>query len=525
MALANFFGKTALAASQVLRDFDLVEFRQRLESAPVLLAFDAAAVASPQGRATIDLSARLLGRLYPYVVVEALDEGAAGYVQSTQLLLQRINPNIDLNAERLSQALVVGSTRLASGRVEENVFYVGSLDWIALFSPNGPVGSGESANPFGAGAAACLGAANVFRAVFKQALPDARPDGDVSLSLLSYAQGNGLPKGASEWPSAIPFADTILVGAGAIGHGTLWALSQLRGVSGTLQVVDDEPIDLSNLQRYALASQADVAVAKVTLAVKEITGTGMIPLPFKGTWAEYLAQRPDWQLPRVAVAVDTAAARISIQSSLPRSIVNAWTQSADLGVSRHPDFLQGACLACLYMPKGTRKSESEMVAEALSLPELEVRELLYRNSIVNVALAERTAAVNQQPLSLLLPFVGQPLRTFYQETVCGGVLLTSSSGNTNETPMAFQSALAGIMLAAELIAEDLDLRPSSLPATTRIDLLRPLGGHLNIPVQKRSDGRCLCHDKHYQQVYQEKYAAPSGHAEPTLCSYTAAHHR
>lgn len=505
MALANFFDKAALAASQVLRDFDRVAFQQQLESSPVLLAFDGAAVASPQGRATIDLAARLLGRLYPCVVVHPLDPAAAAHVNAVQAVLQAINPAIDFQATQARVALVVGNTALDDALGAIPTFYVGSSDWIALFSSTAPVGSGESGNPFGAGAAACLGVANVFRTVFAGALPNAQPDTDIQLSLLTYATPTPWPSTEPGWPAVVTFSDTVLVGAGAIGNGVLWALSQLPQARGTLEIVDHEPIDISNLQRYALATQADVAVPKVYLAVERLTRMGLTPRPFKGMWGEYLAQRPDWKLARVAVAVDSAEARISIQASLPQRLFNAWTQSADLGISRHLDFLTTACLACLYMPKGERKSESVMVAESLSLPEAEVREMLYRGTVVDLALAERIAAANQAPVELLRPFVGKPIRAFYQETVCGGVLLTTGTGQLNETPMAFQSALAGIMLAAELVVDDLGLRTAELPATTRIDLLHPLGNHLNIPFQKRPGSRCICLDKHYQQAYQAKY--------------------
>ncbi|MBW3127207.1 E2 ligase fold family C protein [Hymenobacter profundi] len=501
MALANFFEKAALAASQVLRDFDRTVFAQQLESNPVLLAFDGAAIASSQGRATIDLSARLLGRLYPIIMVQALDHAAQAYVPAVEALLQAINPKIDLHASRCCVALVVGDTALQATDAACPTFYVGSLDWLALFSPNAPVSSGSSSNPFGAGAAACLGVANVFRTVFAASLPHAQVDSEVRLSLLTYDANTAQPA----WPEVISLSDTILVGVGAIGNGAVWALSQLIQAEGTLVVVDDETIDLSNLQRYALATQDDINLAKVMLAIARLGSTKLTTAAFEGSWSQYLGQRSNWVLPRVAVAVDSAAARISIQSSLPRRITNAWTQSTDLGISRHPDFIEKVCLACLYMPKGQRQSESEMVASALKLPELEVRELLYRNVAVDAGLAERIAVINQQPVELLLPFVGRPLRRFYQETVCGGVLLTTEAGHLNETPMAFQSALAGVMLAAELVIEDLNIRPTELVSTTRINLLQPLGAHLNIPVQKQPGSRCFCHDKHFQQAYRDKY--------------------
>ena len=71
--------------------------------------------------------------------------------------------------------------------------------------------------------------------------------------------------------------------------------------------------------------------------------------------------------------------------------------------------------------------------------------------------------------------------------------------------MAFQSALAGIMLVAEVVAHAGGLKPAPQPATTKIDLLRPLGKYLNIPAQKHKSGFCICQDPDYISAYKKKY--------------------
>jgi hypothetical protein len=63
---------------------------------------------------------------------------------------------------------------------------MGSDRWVARVSTIAPVGSGGSANPFAAGAAACVAMANVFRAVFAQWIAKPRLDADVTLSLLNF---------------------------------------------------------------------------------------------------------------------------------------------------------------------------------------------------------------------------------------------------------------------------------------------------------------------------------------------------
>jgi hypothetical protein len=103
-------------------------------------------------------------------------------------------------------------------------------------------------------------------------------------------------------------------------------------------------------------------------------------------------------------------------------------------------------------------------------------------------------------------------RAFYQRAVCGGLLMKLTDGQqaaTATVPMAFQSALAGIMLAAELIKDAAGCAPAPTPIT-RINLLRPLAPFLHDPRAKDASGRCMCADADVLAVYKRKYATAPG---------------
>jgi hypothetical protein len=135
-----------------------------------------------------------------------------------------------------------------------------------------------------------------------------------------------------------------------------------------------------------------------------------------------------------------------------------------LGISRHTFIGDQACLACLYLPTRQQKNEDELIAEAIGLPEekLTVRRMLVTNEPLDKSHLIKIAEATKVDVEKLLQFEGRPLRSFYSQAVCGGVLLTLGAEPATqrrvEVPMAFESALAGILLAAELVAKAARLR-------------------------------------------------------------------
>jgi hypothetical protein len=573
MALASFFDKAALSAGALLQDVDAVAIRTHLMSVVVGLCWDELAAASPEGRHAADLAIDLLARLYPRIALVATASHDPDATRRTDDAPQRtLRERLELRAREINDVieiedsprdvsvwLVLGRTpvpqmdSVADHGQAPIIYYLGSSAWTASISTGGPVGSGPTTNPYGAGVASCLGAAAVFRAVFRNQLTDvaprsasgvampseidmaqtsaandAPPRNTVTLSVLDLLLTRDRlvvpPNDVVGGEAPVDIGEAFLVGAGAIGNAVVWALARTPSLRGMLHVIDGESVDLSNLQRYVLASQHSLGCAKVDVAhgaaVRDRAASSQLGVTRHAlTWAAFLRSRGNYNLDRVLLALDSAEDRIAVQASLPRWIANAWTQPDNLGVSRHEFLENGPCVACLYHPTGTRKNKDQLYAESLGCATndelMEVRVLLHNGKPVGRNFIERVALRLGIDHVELLRFEHASLDEFYVGALCGGIVFRLGGGlamgRPAEVPMAFQSALAGILLAAELVIDAGGLREAPLPARTEVDLLRlrvedgPLL-RLNTPATKHPSGRCICQDDVYRRAYSAKHA-------------------
>lgn len=510
--MAEYFARNAQAAAALVQGFDASLLGARLEGEVIGIAYDASVERNAEGQAALDLSLRLLSRLYPTLAIVALPGTKPVYLRRFRALARSINPRIDIEDQltNATKLLVFGVTKVDGGRkAKSHTWYVGSDNWIVKVSRSGPVGSGASGNPLAAGAAACIAAANIFRAVFVQELSAASLDTEVATSLIDLRPATA----SSTNPplTIVKLVDVHLVGAGAIGNGVLWALSRM-GCEGILHVVDHESVTDSNLQRYVMLTAKDQGSKKAELAVQWLSrlAPGLSVKPHVLPWDEHIVSVAEHKVNTVLSAVDTARARIEIQASLPRVIYNGWTQRGEAGVSRHHFLSPLACLACLYLPTGQAPSEDLIIARALRLGEddatvREVRRRLVLNVPTERAFLERIATAAGLETHRLAEFEGRLLRELYVEGVCGGRVMEFHQAALQvkaEVPMGFQSALAGILLAAELA------RPVPLSTNvTQIDLLSIFPERAGHNRAKITAPPCICQDNDFLEVFRSKYGA------------------
>lgn len=512
MALAQYFERNAQAAAALIKGFDAGLLGTKLEQEVIGLAFDTSVESSKEGQAAVDLALRLVARLYPRLVIVGAPGTKSTYLKRLHQLARSINPLIDISQDvhDATRLLVMGTSKFPlNKKAKTHTWYVGSDNWFAKLSMSKPVGSGTSNNPFGAGAAACIAVANVFRAVFAKELSEPALDVALSTSLLDLRPTTA----SSHNPplASVRLDDVHLVGAGAIGNGALWALSRMPCL-GTLHVVDHEKISDSNLQRYVMLVASDRMKDKAALAKEWFTPSKnrLNIVPHVKDWASHIASIKEHKAGTVLSAVDSAEARIQIQASLPKVIFNGWTQRGEAGVSRHWFLGERACLACLYIPTGIAPSEDLLVAKALRLGEdeptvREVRRRLQLSVPTERAFLEQIAATAGISVDKVTLFENRPLRDLYVEGVCGGGVMEFHQAALQakaEVPMGFQSALAGILLAAELA------RPEPLEHTvTQIDLLGSFPERPGTPRTKTLTPRCLCLDKDFIEIFKQKYAS------------------
>jgi hypothetical protein len=498
MGLADYFRRSAIAAAQVLSGFDEVAISERLERTSVEINLND--TESAESRSLVDLSVRLLARFYPRLGFS----GPAAAVSEQVELARAINPNIDIVTGKCDFGIGIGSS--ARPESADSVF-VGSNGWDAYLSFDGPQEVGESRNPFGPGAAACLAVGETFRKVFAIGEPQSTGVILSTLDLASQPSKNNFTFDGTDIGSA------VLVGVGAIGNAAVWALGRAPAI-GQLHLVDDQRTELSNLQRYVLSSRPDDDASKVELAMQFLQ-VGIRGVAHPQRWENFVAKH-GYLWNQVLVALDSAQGRRNVQASLPEWIANSWTQPGDLGISVHPWSQSGACLSCMYIPNGPVPGEDRVIGSALGLTSdlelLNIRRLLHACSPLPPELYGQVSAHLGIEPGDLAAFSDRPLRALYVEGLCGGAVLPLNRiGRPNQdvhVPIAHQSALAGVLLGARLVARAIGQVPDTTEVT-RIDVLRPLAAYLTQPMQKDARGICICQDKVYQDTWRAKYEVTS----------------
>ncbi|MCY4623612.1 MAG: E2 ligase fold family C protein [Chloroflexi bacterium] len=498
MALADYFPRDALAISQVLQGFDTDTFTEELEGVRVAIAFDEEAATSRDGRYLLDLSVRLAARLYPSLTFFPVS-ARAEFPDDLIALAIRINPNIETS--KSGNAYVALSVGVHAPAVDAPTVHAGCDGWVATVGTEGPYSTSDLGNPFGAGFAACIAAANLFRFLF---LPDGKTSLDTDASF---------PPDADSFPRLVASNLTdplVLFGVGAVGNSTAWSLARTP-LTGQIHLVDPQVVELSNLQRYILCARSDEGGIKVDIAGQEFGGR-LRALPHKEALASFLeANGYRWE--RILVALDSAHDRRAVQASLPRWIANAWTQLGDLGVSSHSFLGQDACLACLYLPSQKSKSDDQIIAEGLKIPQFQtqVRFLLGNGQATGKEICDAVASAWGIPTKNLDPYANRPIRELWVEGICGGGIIPLGEAGPAprelQVPLAFQSALAGVLLAAEVVIDVLTGGARRKTLLRQMDVLSPLGELSPQPALKAGTGLCICEDDDFVATYRAKYMA------------------
>jgi ThiF family len=501
MALARYFRKNALALSQVLEGGSYEQFEEVLSKQVIGIAFDNT-VETYGGRVLVDMAIRLICRLYPSISIIPIGNVHPHFVEECHSKAIAINGRIEITDATPDITLVIGRsslTELVAGAVR---YYIGCNNWEVLFSDQQAVGCISNDQPFAAGIAACIGAANVFRKVFEAWLPNVSIDSDVRLPLTAET---------TEKPTQ-DIGHIALAGLGAIGNGVLWALSHLQNVRGTVELIDHQQLEDTNLQRYVMCMENDEGKPKTEIAEACLSISGIKGLQRTQTWQSYVSTVSHWKDEVVLTALDSAKDRMEVQSSLPKYILNGFTDRGLLGISTHADFVVQPCLSCLYLPQGKVKHRSVRIAEELGIPEREeiVRQFLHYGKGVDEELLSWIATANDVAPERIAQFLGWPLENFYHRFVCGGILLEMQGAgrkNTIEAPLAFQSAWAGILLATELFLWKTD-RKKIFHEVKHFYPLKAIDAPFNPyvhTIDKDSSGRCVCNDQYFLSAYKEKW--------------------
>lgn len=304
---------------------------------------------------------------------------------------------------------------------------------------------------------------------------------------------------------SIHVPESHLVGVGAVGSACLYALAHLPGVTGQIHLIDNEPVDESNLNRYVLMRQSDLECSKVDVGARAFSGHGLSVVPHEMTYDQF-ARDLQRSVDLLLTPVDSEEGRCALAKELPRRVINAATGGTTVTLSTH-GFADGkACLHCLYLPRANQKSRSEIVADDLGLSVAEVQERIASNAPLEPRLVASIESHRGVPPGTWATYAGKPILSFYDAAICGEAALRLPTDNVI-APLSFISCAAGILLAAELVKlGSRDLKPYALDNYLRLDTLQRPNSAFRRVMQQETTGTCICHDLDYVEIYASRHS-------------------
>ncbi len=448
---------------------------------------------------TAELLVNLLARLYPRLSIHG-DKRTVRWLSDLALA---ISPNIELEATGASRTVCVALGGAPTGGL---VLTGAASGWVATcgWAEQAMRSPRDASNPYSAGAVASLLAGEVFREMFSDSVPRPGRAPTRRFSLLDFREG-----GEAQAIGSTSLGTVAAVGLGAVGSAAAWAWARHPDLQGELHLVEPQELELSNLQRYVLPRFTDVGRPKVDIVESALARGGLRLEKHRCDLATFAGQYAgSFAVPTVCVSVDNAAGRREAQALLPRLVLNGWTSDTGLGASWHRlGRSEEPCLACLYHPDGVGLSQTELVARALGLAPMRAAELWIRSAAPSADDLKVMAAHLGTTVEQLAAWGLKPLQEVYSDLVCGSAALQlPTTDHAESVPLAHQSVMAGILMAAEAVkrtSAELEARSQRRALAVWDDVLRPAPTTWEQPRARHA--RCICGDQDYLAAYRNKW--------------------
>lgn len=302
-----------------------------------------------------------------------------------------------------------------------------------------------SALNFGPYLAACFAAGEVFKRLRSikpgrgELIGDNR---DLCLSLWTGRQ-------AASWDQLDPdpdirqltFPPLYFAGAGAVAQAAALALAGLPDATGHMTVIDPEALDLSNDNRYVLATRDDDCKPKAAFMADFLSARGFTEYHHPGTWQDYVTRRN--RLPNradlddlehqfkyrlVLSCVDDNNARHATQNLWPEMIIGGSTHGLTAKAIIYDMAGDQLCLKC-YNPVADRNVLVRQRLDEARAMDPQRRAKFFADLGVDPAKAEqhlrdpRCGQLTEQDLDRFA--AGDPMMSVGFVSVAAGVLLAA----------------------------------------------------------------------------------------------------
>jgi molybdopterin/thiamine biosynthesis adenylyltransferase len=361
-------------------------------------------------------------------------------------------------------ALDIGCTNRQEERVDaeagvghyqpEASFAVAALadGWRVLVGKPGviPTFVPTSNNPFGPYFGACLAAGEIFKHLASLRPGCGRVIESLAFSLWDYQKSDSWEStDPGLWPGELVLPPIYLVGAGAVGQAAIASLAACPSIGGYATIIDDEEVDATNRNRYALAHSDNLGKKKVVIAAEALARQKFQTIPYPGRWEAYVQgidrpqQRADvkelerkWRFQRILSCVDKNGPRHSIQNVWPELILGGSTLECGILVQAYDLRTNGECLKCSNpIKEDGRTIEGEATRWKQMTP------------------IQRRQIAEQKGLDI------QAIEAYLNDPKCGQLgeqeIAKFALDPRQDWSVGFVSVAAGVLLAAKLVQSEI----------------------------------------------------------------------
>jgi hypothetical protein len=198
--------------------------------------------------------------------------------------------------------------------------------------------------PFGALAAAGLGAGEAFKIAMHKVLPYARSLTNTK-ALFAPSDECRFDLTSADAPFCRDLGEVDFVSGGAITNSILYCLARIPAVTARGRIIEPDTSDLTNLNRNMLLLQSDCGTPKAQ-GLAEMLGGGLNFQPLLHRYDPDLAASIVPLAPSVVVGVDHIPTRWAVQQAKPQWLVISATTHWSAMASFHCEGL--GCARCLH---------------------------------------------------------------------------------------------------------------------------------------------------------------------------------
>lgn len=324
---------------------------------------------------------------------------------------------------------------------------INSQGWVARVS-SGSQSLPESVsqpNPMASFLAASLGVAEVFKRIV--GVPEDRAPMFERVEFSLFELSTEFADHGPALPESLSLPNTLLVGAGAIGNGIAWLLSQLS-LQGRIHIVDSQSYGDENLGTCVLLEKAEwVGRDKAMLLAAWLSSHSQLQVTGERALVGDALAGADMRALAPALimnGLDNVPARHEVQLAWPDLLIDGGISEAGVAVVQHRLASRNrACLRCAFELRGVDHRKSQQALTGLSQDALNNPHQVLSVAHIQTAAPDKQAWLREQVR------IGKTVCSVVSEAALSALGVDAPAGFRPSVP--FVATAASALVVAEMV--------------------------------------------------------------------------